>query len=66
MRAQVYRCRHCGCWVEGALGADPPGRHQDRDGTESAPRSPGDHTDCCDQCCYGEERCRDRVRQWTE
>ncbi len=57
---ELYRCRHCNRWVNPAFGADSPAVHSGAAGTKSDPRSPGDHTRCCDQCCYGFERCKQR------
>jgi len=54
----LYRCRHCNRFVNPAFGADEPAKHLDATGTEEDPRSPGDHKDCCDQCCYGYEHCK--------
>jgi len=52
-----YECRHCRARVDEEFGADSPAEHLDAAGTSSDPRSPGDHVDCCDQCCYGAEAC---------
>ena len=53
----MYRCRHCGALVNPAFAVDSPATHSGAEGTITDPRSPGDHQRCCDQCCYGDERC---------
>ncbi len=59
----LYECRHCTSLVAHEFGADSPAEHADAAGDREDPRSPGDHKRCCDQCCYGEQRCTaDRTR----
>lgn len=58
MESDFYQCRHCKAWVNPAFGKDEPAKHQDAEGTKDDPRSPGDHNNCCDSCCYGTESCK--------
>lgn len=59
MAKRLYPCRHCGEWVNPEYGSVAPAEHSGQHfGTKDDPKAPGDHTDCCDDCCYGEERCR--------
>ena len=62
MAETLYQCRHCEKWVSPAFGADAPAEHQGAEGTQEDPRSPGDHNNCCDHCCYGSELCKQRPR----
>lgn len=57
MADDLYHCVHCDCWINSSLGDDSPGKHSDNTGEEDCPRAPGDHNDCCEHCCYGEELC---------
>jgi hypothetical protein len=52
MERTVVRCKECGCYIDVAYGAEEPAAHQDADGTEDDPRSPGDYDDICDVCDY--------------
>jgi len=56
-QANLYQCCHCGAWIDPSYAYEPPAVHAGNEGTKDDPRSPGDHTRCCDQCCYGEGRC---------
>jgi hypothetical protein len=44
------------------FGKDEPAKHLDASGTKEDPRAPGDHTRCCDQCCYGHQHCTESRR----
>ena len=50
----LVRCKKCRCWIETEFGKDTPADHQDAEGTQEDPRSPGDHDDICDKCEWGE------------
>lgn len=56
--SKLYKCVHCDEFVNPKLADDAPGKHSDAAGTQDDPHSPGDHKDCCDQCCYGQHKCR--------
>ncbi len=50
----LTNCRKCGCYIDPALGAFPPGgEHSEHVGTIDDPRAPGDWDDICDHCNYG-------------
>ena len=53
---ELRRCHYCHKWINPDFGEVEPAQHQDAQGDKEDPRSPGDHNECCDVCCYGEPR----------